>query len=504
MRAMARTALAAAILGAAAGAGAQDDMDDLLGGFEDMDDYTGAADAAGQGGFDDRPWDLGGSLSAEGSYNLRDHASTTGTDYDGLSRLRLRGTLGLDVDLGERWRGEVAATGWQDLAYAYRDADYTDAVRDAYEKELEVLDAWIAGELGGATDLKIGRQITVWGFADNLRVLDVLNPLDNLEPGRADIEDLRRPTGMVRLDHYAGPWRATLVVTPEHRFSRNPPFGSDFYPVTDGDGNAVRYREIRPDDFEDPDYAAALLGRFSGWDLSLNVARFWMDEPFLDASAFERSPGASQDDFENAAVLRHSRVTLAGFGVQVTRGGWLFKHEAALVDGVDVTRTTPLEQPLPLINAIPIVGALVPDADGRALPEDTRAVRRYDALLGVEYFGLPDTTFAVEIAGRHLDDFDDDLALSGYRELRGETALRATRDFLNQRLRVILISVLFNDDGRFWEATGGAVHRINAEYDLGGGLEVVGGVLIYEGGDQRPFNVSADNDRLFGEIKWSF
>lgn len=484
---------------------AQDDMDDVLGGFEDLDSFNEVIELNKQDNrFEEKMWDPSGSLSLASSYNLKDHQSTTGTDYDGLSKLRLRANLGLDGQFGDSWRSSFNVSAWHDFAYELQDADYTAEVLDEYEQVFEVQDAWISARLGSQWDSKIGRQVAVWGFADNLRVLDVLNPLDNLEPGLADIEDLRLPVGMLRLDHYTGPWQASAFVIPEQRFSRNPPIGSDFYSVTDGQGNAVSYREIKPEDFEELNYAAALTGRFSGWDLSLTASRRWFDEPYLDARAFDTgNPNATQDDFERDAVLRHSRVNQFGYGLQITQGSWLFKHEAALIDGLLLTSSRVLEDPLPLLNALPIVNALFPDG-GQLLPTDVREVRRFDALLGVEYFGLAQTTLSLELAVRRIDDFDQDLAWSGYQELRGETALRITRDFLNERLRVHVISVLFSRDGDMLDPSGGAIHRVNGEYDFGQALILSAGVVIYEAGDQAPFFVSADNDRLFAEVKWSF
>jgi hypothetical protein len=486
-------AAAALLLCMAPTAAAQDDWDDILGGFEDMGEYADVIESEDPAQrTPTRRWGLSGNLAAAASYNLRDHRSTTGTDYSGLSKFRLRGLLELKTRLSGSWNAELKLGGWRDLAYTWRNADYTPEVLDAYESELEVLDAWVAGKLLPTTDLKLGRQIAVWGFSDSLRVLDVLNPLDNLEPGLADIEDLRRPVGMLRLDHYTGPWRLSAFVTPEQRFSRNPPFGSDFYSVTDAQGNATRFREERPDDFESIDYAASLYGSFSGWDLSLNVARQWFDEPYLDLSDFDRSnPNATPEDFANAAVLRHSRITLVGFGTQLTRGGWLFKQEAARIDGLELTRSTPLE-PAP------------PGAEGQFLPQDARAVQRYDMLLGAEYFGMADTTFSVELAARYIDDFGEDLARSGYQKWRSESAFRMTRDFMNQRLRLLLVSVLFSRDGQFWTSSGGAIHRASAEYELTDSLRLTGGIAVYESGQREPFNIAGRNDRLFGEIRWSF
>ncbi len=80
-------------------------------------------------------------------------------------------------------------------------------------------------------DIKVGRQIIVWGRSDNMRVTDVLNPLDLREPGLTDIEDLRMPVAMTRLDFYHGNWNVTGVAVHEQRSDKKPSYGSDFYPL---------------------------------------------------------------------------------------------------------------------------------------------------------------------------------------------------------------------------------------------------------------------------------
>ena len=100
---------------------------------------------------------------------------------------------------------------------------------DDYEWEADLQDSYLEGPLLESLDLKIGRQVVNWGRSDTLRVLDVLNPLDNREPGRADIEDLRCSVGMVKLDWHIGrSWRITGIAIPEMRFDDLPSFGTDF------------------------------------------------------------------------------------------------------------------------------------------------------------------------------------------------------------------------------------------------------------------------------------
>ena len=485
-------------------ANADDSMDDVLGGFDDLESYDDVTTSDSE--VDPTAWDFGGSLSASAAYNLEDHDSSTGTNYDGLSRARLRINLSLDKRFSKNWRISVNGYAWKDFSYEINNEEYTSEVIDEYETQAEIQDAYLQGKLSQHWDVWLGRQVAVWGFADNLRVLDILNPLDNLEPAIADIEDLRRPVGMLRLNHFRGDWTYGLYAIPEQRFSRNPPFGSDFYSITDPSGNAVKFREEEPEDFEEINYAASAVGRFSGWDVSVNLARLWYDEPYLDPTAFDiNAPDASQDSFNQAAVLRHSRVNMGSFGLQFTEGSWLFKQEASVIDGLLLTNTGPVTvtAPLPLIGTLPLIGPLLPGISATAnIPHSLSEHKQGNLLLGLEYYGFTNTSIGVEIAARYLDDFSDEIAASGYLEKRTESSIRVTRDFLREKLRSTLVLIFFDEDSLGDD--GGAIYRLNLDYELGPALELSGGAVFYEGGDQQPFATFTDNDRVFTELKWSF
>jgi len=87
--------------------------------------------------------------------------------------------LTLKKKFSDSWQGQISAWGYYDLVYSLQGRDnYTSEVLDSYEKELQLRDTFIQGSLTEKLDTKIGRQIVVWGALDNLRVTDVLNPLD--------------------------------------------------------------------------------------------------------------------------------------------------------------------------------------------------------------------------------------------------------------------------------------------------------------------------------------
>ena len=301
-----------------------DDLD-VLEGFDTIETVAVAPEIQTEKSFLEHK----GAITLQGAYNT----ASDRQGYDGLSRLKLKGDLELRKRFENRWQVLLSGAGYLDAAYALGDReDYTDEVLDEMESELELREAYAQGPLSTSWDLKIGRQIVVWGKSDNLRVADMLNPLDMREPGMTDIEDLRLPVAMVKLDYYAGPWNLSLIALPETRFSKRPAIGSDFSLGMDD-------REYGG---EHDQFAAALRGHFTGWDLS-----------FYGASLY-------RDEFRN-----HEKIEMAGLALNRALGNWLLKGEAAH------------------INA---------------------RIDRLDLLGGAEYQGVTDTTLSFEAVSRDSQD----------------------------------------------------------------------------------------------------
>jgi len=401
-----------------------------------------------------RPWQIGGSFTLASSYNYAHEVPAEGeTDYRGLSRLRGKLNLELDADLPLNWRAHVAGYGFYDAAYSINGRDdYTDAVLDEYESEAELGEAWLQGRLSSRADLKLGRQIVVWGKSDNIRITDILNPLDNREPGMVDIEDLRLPLAMARLDYYVGDWGISAIAIPEIRFNKNPPYGSEFFPAE----TPLPYERIPEDGGRNTEYAVAANGIFSGWDLSLYWAQHFDDN-------------AHPVYADSVPQMQHNRLTMTGLAGNVAVGNWLFKGEAAHFSGLSYA----------------------------SLP--TASLTRTDTLLGIEYAGFSETTLSLEIANRHINGYDRALSNEGIEEDLWQTALRYQGDFMHARLHLLALVSLFGerlDEGGFG--------RYSAAYDIADALTLTGGIVSYESGTQPPFAAIADSDRLFLDIKYSF
>jgi hypothetical protein len=394
---------------------------------------------------DEKSWQLSGALTLGAAYNYAHEApAATAADYRGLSRLRARFNLEHDADLGASWRSHITGYGYYDLAYQLNGRDnYTDEVLNEYESELELSEAWLQGKLHKQTDLKLGRQIVVWGKSDNIRITDLINPMDNREPGMTDIEDLRLPLAMARLDYYVGNWGITALAIPEIRFNKTPPVGSDFYlPMP-------AFNEEIPADTE---YGLAANGIFSGWDLSIYWAQIYDDNPTIIGSE-----------------LQHARLNMVGSAANIAIDNWLLKGEVAHLSGLVYS----------------------------TLPNDE--FRRTDTLLGVEYSGLRDTTLSLEIANRHLHDYDFPLSGAGAIEDEWQTALRYQGDFMHARLHLLAVVSAFGE-----QLDEGGFGRYSAAYDIADALKITGGLVSYETGSKVPFGSYGNNDRMFIDLKYSF
>ncbi|MDG2335831.1 MAG: DUF1302 family protein [Myxococcota bacterium] len=503
----------------AAGKDEDQSLDDILAGFEDEPSgppetdpgkEEGSGKEAQKAGFA-RYLDLTGALSLGASYNLDKHRSSIGpdfpagpgTDYSGVQRLRTRLDIQADVDLPHDWKGRLQAFGFYDFAYLAQGRDaYTQQVLNDYQAEAEILDLWVEGNVTGWLDLKLGRQVVNWGRSESLRVTDIWNALNNREPGMVDIEELRLPATMARADAYFGAWQITALIVPEIRYDYNPPPGSDFFalpnpsslpdPPPGAPPKAILAQQIfgssgvanqAPQWGAIPEYGAALTGVFQGWDVSLYVARIYQNQ----TSSIIGLPDPSLADAYQIDT-DHDRITFVGGGMNYTIGAWLFKLETAFLDDLDYTFLEPnpeFSQP----------------TDPAYVATSTR-LSRVDWMVGLEYYGLGDTSMSLDLAHRHVLDYDPALqAFPNYvYENSVEVAFRISSEFFNARLRANGLGlVLANEEG-----FQGGVLRLWLDYEVAEALIITAGYIDYFGTDQLPFDTWEQNARVFSKLKYSF
>jgi len=385
--------------------------------------------------------DFTGKLTEQATFSYRDK-----TPHDNLSSLKSSLLLDYEHKFDNGFKLKTNAKAYYDTIYSLRDRDkYSKDELKENEYEVELFDAYIEGSLADNLDVKLGRQVVVWGRSDTIRITDVLNPLDNRRPAIVDIEDLRLPVGMAKFDYYVGDWRITPIAVVEQRFSKNPPSGSTYNPSPNSLPSNESYSDVTP--------ALSIGAEFSGWDINLYASNLHDDTGYF-----------------KKGKINHDKVKMFGTALNVLSGSWLFKSELAHFDGLKYTAT------------------------------QDKSFKRTDGLVGVEYKGIADTLISYDVSLRKVHSYDNALKNNpiSIQENTYQQAFRISSDFLNATLHGNYLISLFGkklDEGGF--------QRAWVKYDIADGIYTNIGVIDYIGGSKL-FDRVHNSDMLFADISYSF
>ena len=369
--------------------------------------------------------------------------------HDNISSLQTSLFLDYEHKFENGFKIKMNARAYYDAIYTIKGSEkFTKKELDELRSEIELFDAYIEGSITENLDIKIGRQVVVWGRSDTLRVTDILNPLDNRRPGLQDIEYLRLPVTMAKLDYFVNNWRITPIAILEQRFSKNPPYGSAFYPVN--------FSVPEDEDYSDVTYALSIGREFKGWDINFYAAHVYDDEGYYVL-------------YPKLAKL-HEKVNMFGAAANILVGDWLFKTELAYFDGLKYTT--------------------VRDQD----------FTRTDILLGIEYMGIDDTYISYDIVNRNIGGYDKHLLneLNPLHKHNYQHAFRIKSDFINATFHANYLITAYGE-----KLDKGGFQRVWVEYDWNDALKTTIGIVDYIG-DSPIMETFKNNDMFFGDITYSF
>jgi hypothetical protein len=428
------------------------DIDDLLGGFDDEPVTTVVLE-------DDETsnWSFSGFVSFNSHYNYKEPTNgVSDAEFEGVSRARLRFFPELKVNLGNDIKGMVSASNYYDAAFDWQGkSGHTDSYIKDSRTEVELRQLHLSTSLTEKLDVKLGRQILVWGKSDNIRVTDIINPVDFREPGMIDLSDLRLPTGMIRADYYQSNWHLNVALIPEFEGNKSPVYGSEFYPA-----DQLLPVEVKPKDWSDWQTAVALNGTFEQWDVSFYLADAYQHDTYL------LQVGEKQNNFQMA----HSQYQMAGIAGNWVVGSWLLKSEAAWRKGLELSYID-------------------------------HEVDRYDWLVGFDYEGFNNQTLTLEYAMRHLKDYGrlESVAQFEPKKNESELVLRYSGKFFREALDVSIFAYYYG-----LKADASRLYRASASYKMLDNWNFTAGWMVYSAGDKDYFERIADNDRLYFEVRFDF
>jgi len=371
---------------------------------------------------------------------------TSSKPHNGFSSLETSLFLDYEHKFTNGFKFKSNIKGYYNFIYNIRGRDnYSRDEIEQLESELEPFEIYIDGSVSEDLDIKIGRQIVVWGRSDTIRVTDILNPIDNRRPAMVDIDDLRLPITMAKLDYFIGDWRVTPIAILEQRFSKNPPFGAGFNPSPKELPKDKRYGDITP--------ALSIGGEFENWDINFYASQTRSDSGYLQNNK-----------------ISHNRIDMVGTACNILNGSWLIKSEVAYLNGLKFTST----------------------AD--------KTFKRIDMLAGFEYNGIADSMLSYDIVLRDINNYDDRLSseLIPIKKRLYQHAFRATSEFFNATLTGNYLVSLYG-----LGLNSGGFQRLWFDYDISDEVKATLGFVDYIGGSKLSDTLK-ENDILFGTISYSF
>ena len=336
--------------------------------------------------------------------------------------------------------------------------------------EVELRELFVQGTLGPVW-LRAGKQQVVWGQADGLKVLDVVDPQDFREFILPAFEDSRIPLWTLNTEIPIGASQLQLLWIPDPSADHIPPPDGTFAfsaprlvgpPPPPGVAVDLRNPDL-PSGLDASDAGARLSTFWHGFDLTANALWHYDDVPILARAVDFGAAGPTvrvTPSYERTAVLGGSASN--AFGNLTVRAELAY----------DTRHFTPTANPA--------------DADGYVKTGELGAV------VGFDWYGIPETLLSVQIfpslltahpSGILRDRIDTNVTLLARRQFRNETLAVET----------MWIHNLNQGDGLL---------RPKISYELRDDLQVWFGFDVFYGTRNGVFGEFGRDDRVVLGFEW--
>lgn len=263
---------------------------------------------------------------------------------------------------------------------------------------------------------RVGKQQVVWGQADGLKVLDVVNPQDLREFNLSDFEDSRIPLWMINAEfNVTDDSSLQWLLIPDATYSNLADEGTPYF-ITSSKYRPAVSTSTFPlvlNEVERPDMAVELGARYrlfyAGWDLTFNYLRHRQDIPVI----YRRLNGG-----ELYISPIYERNHLFGATASNAFGNWVIRMEAGYS-----TDTYQLRDSL--------------RDDGIANTPEVSSV------VGLDYRGFSDWFLSYQWFQSRLLEYDADIIRN---RQRMQHTLLLRRSLLNETLESELFSLYSNED----------------------------------------------------------
>jgi len=352
-------------------------------------------------------------------------------------------------------------------------ADAQDEINPRDQSKAELRELYIETDWR-ETLFTIGKQQIVWGKADGLKVLDIVNPQNFQEFILDDFDDSRIPVWSINAEIPFDETVIQFIVIPDQTYNKFAQrgalysFTSPLVSPTIPTGTTVVMEPVKEPDqvVQDADVAMRVSSFINGWDVTFNYLYHFYDTPvfFREIDFSMASPVVTlKPEYKRSHLLGGSFSN--AFGSLTLRGelAYSFNRFYSISDITDA------------------------DADG-VLQSDEFAY-----VLGFDWQGIEDSFLSLQLFQTYVLKDNPDLIRD---QLDTTLTFLYRQTFYNETLSIetLLLHNINNDDGLL---------RPKITYQLRDDTNIWLGVDIFYGNSNGLFGQFDETDRLVAGIEWS-
>lgn len=361
-----------------------------------------------------------------------------------------------------RLRLELSAT--FDAVYGFVSADAEKNWRIEDETGVDLHEAWLEFATS-RWDLRVGRQIVIWGKADGVQIADVVSPPDYTESITRDLDEIRIPVDAAKFRLLGDYLVAELIWIPVFEPAVLPS-GDNPWAVEPEIPENVHLSfadTVEPDtSLENSEVALKIAAYLSGLDVAASAFYTWDDYP-----AYHRETRSEGDDFFVDYAPKHHRLTVLGLEFSRPWSDFVFRGEAAYYVGKYLETDTATADPM---------------------KKD-----KLKWLGGADWTPGDDWTVTGQLAGDLVVDYDSRLADDAHELV---ATLSVSKLLMRQTLTLSGMLYYDLDENEIYV-------RPKADYALTDDFHLLVGADVF-GGDDGDFGKYRNNSQVWAKAKYSF
>jgi len=314
-------------------------------------------------------------------------------------------------------------------------------------------------------DLRIGRQIILWGVSDGLRITDLISPLDLTEFLARDYDDIRIPVDAIKWRYMDNVIKLELLFVPIFQTYIIPDDPMNPWSITyPSDGPEIIVAPaIKPEkSLKNSEVGGRLSFYLPGFDLSVSGLYTWNKLP-----VYERNFTTSHDTL--VLVPKHFRYSMVGLDFSRPQGAFVIRGEGAMYSAEPMS-TNLVNQHNPVMK---------------------KTTMNY--LVGLDWYPGSNWTLTGQFSQKLILLWEDQLE-------DPKNTMLATLGITRKLFRSTLSASAF---GYIDLTNEGMFARTSLDYSLSDQIHLITGVDIFHG-DAGIFGAYKNNSEFFFKAKYNF